>query len=312
MTAASTSNYPHGFVNGVTIQGIPLTNTYPGNVYWVGSVSPSASDSNRGTFARPMATIAGAMALTSASNGDIIMVKPGHAETISTASGLAFSTAGVAIVGLGTGSLRPTFTISATAGFAAITGNNTLIHNCLFTTSIDAVTKVLNVAAADVLINSCELRDLSTTQMTDGIVTTAAANRLRILDHIHKGDSSAGTNAGIAIIGGDSIEITVKRAIGCFAVGFIDCRTTATTNLWVHDVGAFRSLNNSADVFLKDTITASTGQVGPNLNLSLNQNAANITEAITGATFRVIDPVYVVNADNEKALLINWTASTDA
>ena len=81
--------------------------------------------------------------------------------------------------------------------------------------------------------------------------------------------------------------------------------------MFVHDVGRFYT-RNAADIFLIDTITASTGQIGPNLNLRLTDNAANITEAITGATFVVMDPVYVCNLAGEKAMLINWTASTDA
>jgi hypothetical protein len=44
----------------------------------------------------------------------------------------------------------------------------------------------------------------------------------------------------------------------------------------------------------------------------LLDNAANVTEAITGATFVTFDPVYVVNLAGEKAMLINTTASTDA
>jgi hypothetical protein len=62
---------------------------------------------------------------------------------------------------------------------------------------------------------------------------------------------------------------------------------------------------------IKDLITASTGTIGPDLNLILQDNAANITEAITGATFQLVGPIWVVNAVAEQSMQINWTASTD-
>jgi len=108
-----------------------------------------------------------------------------------------------------------------------------------------------------------------------------------------------------------SDRVIVRNVImdGNFAVAGIDFRTAASTDAQIYNA-RFRT-RNAADIFVKDTITASTGMVGPNLYLRLQDNAANITESITGATFVVVDPVYVVNLAGEKAMLINWTESTD-
>lgn len=310
------SNYPNGFTSGLTVRGVPLTVAHPGQVFFVNGSSVlapegiSGSDGNPGTYQKPFATIDFAIGQCTASRGDIIFVMPGHAETVSTAAGIALDVAGVAIVGLGVGSLRPTLNFTATAATLTMSAANCSLKNILITGGIDAVVSPIVVSAADCTIEGCELRDV-TGQMTDGILTTAGANRLKILKHVHKGDTAAGTNAGIAIVGGSDIEIQIDNMDGNFAVGGIDIRTTATTNLLVHDVLRFYT-RNSADIFLIDTITASTGQIGPNINLRLTDNAANITEAITGATFVVMDPVYVVNLAGEKAMLINWVASTDA
>jgi hypothetical protein len=310
------NTYPNG-INNLLIRNIPVTMAHPGKIFWVDGSSTTpvdgavgGQDGNPGTFTRPFATIDYAIGNCVASRGDIIMVKPGHTETISAAGGVTMDVAGVAILGLGQGSLRPTINFTATDSTFLMSAANCLIHNLLFTGGIDAVVSPIVVSAADNVINQCELRDV-TGQMTDGILTTAGATRLKILNHVHDGAAAAGTNAGIAIVGGDGIEITIDKMDGNFAVGGIDVRTTATTDLFVHDVKSFRT-RNSADIFLVDTITASTGQIGPNINLQLADNAANITEAVTGATFVVVDPVYVVNLAGEKALLINWTASTDA
>jgi hypothetical protein len=311
------SNYPNGFPEGVLIAGVPLQQAYPGKVFWVNSSTAlpqggkGGSNGNKGTYLQPFATIDYAIGQCTAGRGDVIMVMPGHTETVTTAGGIALDVAGVAVIGLGTGTLRPTISLTATAASVTMSAANCVIQNVLFTGDIDAVTRAVLISASDCVLQNCEIRDV-TGQVTDGVVVFAQGDRTKILDHIHSGATAAGTNAGIALVGPDDVEITIKRMDGNFAVGGIDIRTTAVANLHVHNVLYFRT-RNAADIFAVDTITGSTGQFGPNIFMRLNDNAANITEAITGATFVVMDfGVHVVNAPNEKSIAINWTASTDA
>lgn len=301
------SNYPAGFANGVTVRGLPLLNAYPGQVFWVHS--GTGSDGNKGNFDRPFGTIDYAIGRCTASRGDIIMVKAGHTETISAAAGIALDVIGVAIIGTGTGSLRPTINFTATTSTFAISAAACSVYNLLFTGGIDAIVSPIVISAADVSLINCEYRDV-TGQCTDGILTTAAANRLLIDGLRYEGDTAAGTNAAIAIVGGDGIVVRNVRMDGNFAVAGIDVRTTATTDLEVRDV-LFRS-RNAADIFLKDTITASTGMIGPNLSIRLSANAANITEACTGSTFVYFLPINIVNNAGELAMATNIVASTDA
>src|SRR6185295_3606783 len=117
MATTAPSNYPNAFLNGVTVREVPITISNPGKVFWLNNSSVLApggiggSDANPGTYTKPFSTLAGAIANSSvlASSGSIICVMPGHAETISTATALNLSKAGIAIVGLGYGTLRPTF-----------------------------------------------------------------------------------------------------------------------------------------------------------------------------------------------------------
>lgn len=309
------SNFPNGFLHGVTIRGVPLLQLHPGKVWWVNNSAAlpeggiGGSNTNPGTYQKPFSTIDYAIGRCTASRGDIICAMPGHAESLSTASGIDLDVAGIAVVGLGRGSLRPTINITATAGYVDFSAANCSMVNVLVTGGIDAITQCFNVDAADCYLE-LNYRDV-TGQCTDCVVTTANATRFICHVNDYDGATAAGTNAGIAIVGGDHLEITGRYMDGNFAVGGIDVRTTATTDLFVHKFEYFRT-RNAADIFLVDTITASTGQIGPDINLRLNDNAANITEAITGATFVVVDPVYVVNLAGEKGMLINWTASTDA
>src|SRR5665213_1588664 len=74
-----------------------------------------------------------ALASCLASRGDLILVAPGHTETIADATTLALNIAGVTIVGIGSGSLRPTFTFTtaATANIPVSAANITF-KNCIF------------------------------------------------------------------------------------------------------------------------------------------------------------------------------------
>lgn len=302
------SNYPAGFAHGISIRGVPLLSAYPGDVYWVDS--GSGSNGNNGTFSQPFSTIDYAVGKCTANNGDIIMVKPGHTETVTAAAGLDLDVAGIAVIGLGAGSDRPTvnFTTATTADMDVDAANVT-IYNILFTGGIDALAAPIDVNAADCSIVNCEYRDV-TGQATDVILADANADRLLIENYFHNGAAAAGANSAIALVGMDNPVIKNFKIVGNFAVSAVDCRTTAVVDLDISN-GYFWN-KNAADVCIKDTVTASTGKIGPNLQMMLTDNAANITEAVTGATFHMFDDVYVCNLVNEKAMLINWTASTDA
>lgn len=310
------SNYPNGFANGVTIRGVPLSITHPGKVFWVGNSNvllvgeKGASNGNKGTFLEPFATIDYAVGQCGAKRGDVIMVRPNHTETVTAAAGLDLDVEGIAIIGLGSGSNRPTinFTTATTADMDVDAANISMV-NFLFTGGIDALAGPIDVNAADFSLINCEYRDV-TGQATDVIIADANADRLYIDGYFHNGAAAAGGASAIALIGMDNPVIKNFKIVGNFSVSAIDCRTTAVVDLDI--TKGYIWQKNAADVCVKDTVTGSTGRVGPDLEFMLTDNAANITEAITGATFHVFDPVYVCNLVNEKAMLINWTASTDA
>lgn len=280
-----------------------------GNIFFVHSGTGTDSAGGGNNPDKPLASIDYAVGLCTANKKDRIVVMPGHTETVASAAALALDVAGIEVIGLGNGSNRPTVNVTATGGYVGISAANVKVSNILFTGGVDAITKVISISAADVLIENCEYRDV-TGQCTDCILTTAAADRLRVSGFRYDGDSSAGTNAAIAIVGGDRIRIENSQFDGNFAVGVVDVRTTATTDLEITNVVA--RTRNAADIFLVDTITGSTGMIGPNLYLRLNDNAANITEACTGATFVYLQPISIVNLAGESSMFTNITASTDA
>lgn len=310
------ANYSGGFAHGIAIRGVPLVQTHPGRVFWVGNSATvlqgekTASNANKGTFLEPFSTIDYAVGNCASNRGDIIFVRPSHTETVTAAAGLDLDVAGIALVGLGSGSNRATinFTTATTADMDVDAANITMV-NFLFTGGVDALAGPIDVNAADFKLIDCEYRDV-TGQATDVIIADANADRLLVDGYVHHGAAAAGGASAIALIGMDNPTIRNFKIVGNFSVGAIDIRTTAAVDVDINTGYVWNK--NAADIAVVDTITASTGKIGPDLNIMLTDNAANITEAITGATFHLFDPIYVCNLAGEKAMLINTTASTDA
>lgn len=165
------TNFPYGFADGLSVRGMPLLQAHPGNVFWVdnaltNSPYPNAdvagSDSNRGTYQRPFASLAMALSMCQSGNGDIIFIKPGHQETVTGAgtitqtansnySTLSLNVGSVAIIGLGTGISRPTFnfTTAATANIP-LRAAGVSIQNVLFTANYADIASVFTAQVASV------------------------------------------------------------------------------------------------------------------------------------------------------------------
>jgi hypothetical protein len=156
-----TTNYPGGFQNGLTVRQLPIFETFVGNVWWVSSTR--GGNGNKGSLNRPFATIAYAMTRASASNGDVIMVMPYHAETISAAAGIAHNIAGVSVIGLGTGPSRPTITLDTTANATyAITAADAYLENLVFVGNISNVVACITTTKAGTWVNGCEFQNAGT------------------------------------------------------------------------------------------------------------------------------------------------------
>ena len=250
-----------------------------------------------------------------ANRGDSVIVAPGHVETVKAAGGLDLDVAGVSFFGLGCGAARPqiNFTTATTADMDIDAASITM-SNFLFTGGIDALASPIDVNAADFSMVDCEVRDV-TGQMTIAMATDANADRMKLVRPVFRLAAGAGSTEALRIIGGDDIEIVSPKIYGNFSAAAINVHTTAAVRLMIYgdaNCPAYIWNANAADVGIKDTVTGSTGFIGPNINIMITDNTTNITEAVTGATFQLFDPVYVCNLAGEKAMLINWTASTDA
>jgi len=301
---------------GAVLNGwLPIFPT-TGKVFFVGSTTANARDDvSHGTRPdNPFATIDYAVGRTTANKGDVIVVLPGHVETVSAAAGLALDVAGISVIGLGWGASRPTVNIgTATSATVTISAASVLVRNLVFVTTLDAVVTAIAISAADVQLIDIETRDTSATQCVDFISTTAAADRLRISGWTHRGDAAAGADTAITIVGGAGITIENFWIDGNFAVAAIENVTTAATNLTVGGGPRPNYIRNRNSNDVAVTLAAATtGNIGPGLYVRLADDAANITEALVGAAAQFYAPLLIANANNEQGFAWNGTTSADA
>lgn len=156
-----------------------------------------------------------AMASCLASRGDTIILAPGHTETIVAAAGSGVTVAGVTVVGLGIGSLTPTFTFTtAVSASFDITAANVLVQNLVFTCGIDAQTAMVNVTAADVKFQACTFNTNSATVGAIlGILTAATSDRLSVNMCIFRGPAvNSGTTTTAQVQYEGAVDITVQNS----------------------------------------------------------------------------------------------------
>lgn len=174
------SNYPNGFANGVSIRGVPLVQTHTGKVFWVSNSTVllegqrGGSDGNKGTFDSPFLTLDFAIGQCTANRGDVIFIKPGHAETVSSATAIVADVAGIAIIGLGSGTLRPTFTFdTATTTTIPVSAANVAFKNIIFTANYaDIVSVFTTTTAKSFAVEDCHIKATATNMNFLNVVDT--------------------------------------------------------------------------------------------------------------------------------------------
>lgn len=201
-----------GFPQGISSFGMPvLPGLQPttGSVFFVHSSGSNAS--YQGTSPdRPFATIDYAIGFCTASKGDTIIVMPGHSESISGAAAIAADVAGVTIVGLGTGSLRPLITLHTTATTIAISAANVTFRNLRIATDVDAVVKVFNITAAGATLDAVDFVETAACACLQFVLTTAAATDLRIVNcsWVQTHTAATALMEWIKLVGADRVKIS--------------------------------------------------------------------------------------------------------
>lgn len=320
------SNYPNGFAHGLMIRGLPLLQAQPGRVVWVGNSATllpytvGGADGNDGTWNRPVATLQRAIDMCSANTGDIIMIKPGHAESIPDAATLTFNKAGVAIVGLGSGSNRPTFTFTtaATANIP-VTAANVGIQNCIFIANFADIASMFTATGTatptDFAVESCSFRDTSSILNALSIITgNATANSMDGLTFSNNRISSLGITAATTaiVLASATNRVSINDNFGQWAVlNDTAAMLAAGANNLLQFEFARNKLNrpntsSTGGSFISSSSTACTGHCYDNYLWQLD-NSAGIWIA-TGTKLAFSNNFSPITGAADKSGLINPAA----
>ncbi len=304
------SNYPNGFAQGVAIRGIPLLNMYGGNVFWVDS--GSGADTGKGTHNQPFATIDYAVGRCTANNGDIIIVKAGHTESVVTDGGLTVDVGGVSIIGLGEGDNRPLIQIGTLAAAAAIiSADGCVVENMRFSIAVDAATDPIQITGSGNIIRYCEIIEASACEALDLISIGADANRNILHDLKIRGSNTGDGDAlcAIHLNGCDDCEIyNIHAYNGDWSEGVIFNETDECLNIHIHDCILQTQATEDLSIVLDSN---ATGEIH-DIKCILKDDAANIDECLSIGKCHAFDPILVVNADGEKGIEWPGTDSADA
>lgn len=260
------------FPNGISSFGVPVLggNYIPptkGNYYWVDS---NHTMNGTGDFDNPFTTVVSAISASTANNDDVIIMKQGHAESI-TAAGTWTPKASTTIVGLGFGTRKPLITWStATTATCLVSSANVTFINFDTTTAKDELVTCFAVQASNCTLLGVNYRETSTSyQAITWLTTTAAGTFLTVRNcRLMQLTAPAGNGFAITMTGADdaviqdnlffwngtdnagsgSIGGVTTESLRVFIVGNITVNPAGTTGYSIHTLNSTTGIiaNNRA------------------------------------------------------------------
>lgn len=260
MTGTALTNYPNGFVGGITLFGSPCFlpgGELPTSSKFLFVNSVTGATGNPGTFEQPLNSVDRAMDFVVADSNWIIVCQPGHAETLTAAGGVTMDVAGVSVIGLGVGNDRPRFTFStATSASWLVTAANCMVSNIVGIAGVDSLTNPFHIQAAG-FTGYIEWQDGSSAiEALRAVLTTTAADNLN-LSLTYRGFTAGDATVNAARLVGCNNGRLYVDYYGVLTTAVVEFTGTASTNV-VIGMTAYTSGTTNQSKLVVDTITGST------------------------------------------------------
>lgn len=279
-----------------SLRGIIQENPWA-HVRYVDSSHSQASDSGNDGYnpAKPYATLD--QACTDADDGDVIVVGPGHAESIIAAGDVTISADNVTVMGVGRGASRPTLTVdTASTADLVVSGGGCRLINLNLVAGLDGVDDLLSISGADCHILGCRLSGDATYQYDYAISATSSVDlRVEACEFFSETPSA---QAGISLTGATRPAIINCHFVGDWNLGCISAAVTPFTRALI--VGNYMQNANASDTCISTPAT-STGFVA--YNAMRIATDAQTTWINSVGDFELFEN-YGVNVDGETGVLI--------
>lgn len=273
-----------------------------GNVFFVSSVTGTNGTGYGRSPEAPLASLAYFFSgdFPTATNGDVVYLLPGHAETVSAAAGIDADIAGVTIIGIGTGTSQPKITFdTATTADMDIDAANITIDNVHFSANYADIVAPIDVNAQFCTIRNCRFSETAANMnaliwILGGSTTTSSGLRV---ENCIAHDADAANTHFISLPGTDAGDIIRNNYLygdwGTAAIG----AAGNVVNVQIHDN---RIYNAATDVdSCINVATAGTGYISGNYVTSGAAQANGITAPGCGKC----QNFQGVNAEDLSALL---------
>lgn len=197
-------------------------------------------------------TIDAAVNASTANNNDLIVVLPGHAESIAAAAGIDADVAGLTIWGLGQGSNKPTITMTtATTADVDIDAANITIRGLRFVNDIDSLAAFIDCNSDYFTIEDCDFVTSSTKEALCFIDMATTKDYLTVRRCRFEqptdpagSDGGAGTG-GIYLVDSEYILVQDCWFVGNFETAAIHNKTTACKYLVLERCYIYSALSGS-------------------------------------------------------------------
>ena len=282
-----------------------------GSVFYVDSGSGVDGAGYGASPTAPFDSIDYAVGQCTADNGDIIIVLPGHAETLTNTNKITVDVAGVTVVGLGTGSLMPTLSHNHADAEVSIAADNVTwmgIRHLADVTDVKVAIEIEN-GIDYCIVKGCVFGVVTTT--TDEFLVSVRTNDASNFATIEDCEFDMGLGAAVAAISftadTDGTKALNNRIEGDYSTACIQGITTLSTKLLIKGNilvnGGSNALNTEPGIQL---LTGSTGIICDNYIVS---DLATLTLSVVADACGKFNN-YCIDATNETGGLVG-TASTD-
>lgn len=262
--------------------GVPVGGEFTtGNVFFVDSGVGSNSNSGKKPDTA-FATIDYAIGKCTATNGDIIYVLPGHAETT---TAIAADVAGISIIGVGHGRARPAITATTAASdLIDVSAANVRLKNLRLVGAASGCTAIIDIAANDFICEGCVIEHGAAPLVA--VTVQGGYDRFRFSDCLFLG-TAAGCDVSIDLEGsGNSVDWVVERC---------DFNYDGSSGL---DLAGIRSSKTDTGVRISDcrfigmdatAIDFNSSSTGLIERVSVVSNNATVAEIIDAGTVGFVD-----------------------
>jgi len=213
---------------GITGMMTAALNT-TGNVFYVSNVGKDNGFDAEGkqgkSYAKPLKSLDYAVGRCTANNGDVIVLMPGHNETVISAGDLDLDVAGITVLFMGKGESRAKITFSTVVGADMdVDAASITLINPKFVAGIDALTGPIDVNSTDFTMINAEYHDATNIETTDAVIATAGATRLKIDGYKYFKSNEGGTQkeSHIQLNGVDDLILRNIHIEGDFDQGCLE------------------------------------------------------------------------------------------